>query len=102
MLVNAAAERDPAEDHRQGQPDFVDPRAAEQSTSRRQQAQRHRGRQAMNHAQPGQANGEPVEADGVESKLGHVVRLYILRFAKIQHHIDDNFAPLARVPPRGA
>ena len=73
MLEDAAAERDGAQDHRQGQADLMDDRRAEHAAGRRQQGQQHRGRQAMHQAQAGKANGDPVEP-GVRERSRHSSR----------------------------
>ena len=50
MLEHAAAKREGADDHRQGQPDFVDDRLPEKSAGRREQAEENRRRNAMHEA----------------------------------------------------
>lgn len=60
VLVRASTKCDSTDQHRKRQADLVNNRPSKESTRRREQAQKHGGRDTMNHAKAGKPHGYPV------------------------------------------
>jgi hypothetical protein len=66
VLDYASAEGEASEDHGEAEANLMDDRRSKKPTSSRKHAEKNRRRQAMHKAKAGQANGQPVQASGVQ------------------------------------
>ena len=75
MLEDAPAKRDRSHDHRQAEANLMNPGRTQHSARAGDQCQQHGGRQAMDEAKPGQADGHPVQPVGGNRKRRHASRI---------------------------